>query len=192
IDVATNGVGVVLDTLKTKLAQPGTPLHESYQDIDKILKNLTITTNRMNRMLAASSGSIEGMLKNLESTTGTVEKNNAQIEKILSSTANFTGNLEKMELDKTLNETTETIKTLRSTLESSNKMIADLNQITAKVSEGDGSLAKLINDKELYNRLNAAINNADSLMTDLQEKPYRYMPLKSRKRVKKYDRQDGN
>jgi phospholipid/cholesterol/gamma-HCH transport system substrate-binding protein len=31
----------------------------------------------------------------------------------------------------------------------------------------------------------------DSLVSDFQAKPYRYMPLKSKRKVEKYDKQEG-
>lgn len=191
VDVATNGLGTMVDTITKKLGQPGTPLYESYQDIDEVLKNLTIMTNRMNRLIAASSGSLEGTLSNMQSITATIEQSNGQIADILGSAAAFTSNLEKVELDKTLKEAEATFAKLSSTLEATNKVMADVNQLTGKMSNGEGTIGKLLEDEELYNRLNKAVNRADSLMTNIQEKPYRFIPLKSRNRVKKYDKKDG-
>lgn len=190
MDVATEGLGAAFDTLSNKIAKPGTPLYESYQDIDKVLKNLTVMTDRMNRLLSASSGSIEGMLASLNTTTTTLEQNNEQISRILTSTANFTTSLEKVELETTLKEAEATFQELQATLETTNAAMTDINKLTTKVSNGEGTIGKLMEDEELYNRLNQAVIQAEVLMTDLQEKPYRYMPLKSRKRVMKYDEKD--
>ena len=191
MDVATDGIGTAFDTLSRKLGQPGTPIYESYQKMDQVLANLQVTTARMNRLLASSSGAIESTLANLNSTSGTIERNNEQISRILGSTANFTSTLEQIELEKTLEQTNLTIQQLRQTLETSNGAIADINEITAKINNSEGTLGKLIEDETLYIRLTNAANQADSLLTDFQDRPYRYIPLKSRNRIKKYDKKDG-
>lgn len=191
VDVASNGAGEIIDTLTNKLAQPGTPLYESYQDIDKVLKNLTVMTNRLNRMLSTSSGSIETILSSLSTTTSTIQKNNEEISRILTSTANFTSTLEQVELAKTSAEANQAIQTLKTTLETSNKALEDINKITTQINSGDGTLTRLIQDDELYDQLSSAATTVDSLLSDLQNKPYRYIPLKSRKRVQKYDQKDN-
>ena len=49
----------------------------------------------------------------------------------------------------------------------------------------------MLKDEELYNNLNDMSKRIDSLVNDFKLKPYRYMPLKSRRKVQKYDAQDG-
>jgi len=43
----------------------------------------------------------------------------------------------------------------------------------------------------LFNDISGLSSKADSLMTDIQARPYRYLPLKSRAKVKKFDRLDA-
>jgi phospholipid/cholesterol/gamma-HCH transport system substrate-binding protein len=59
-----------------------------------------------------------------------------------------------------------------------------------KVNSGEGTLGKLLTDDKIYQRLNSATLAADTLFNDFQERPYRYVPFKSRKRVLKHDRKD--
>jgi phospholipid/cholesterol/gamma-HCH transport system substrate-binding protein len=61
----------------------------------------------------------------------------------------------------------------------------------SSVKDGKGTLGKLMTDDAIYERLNRASLAADTLLTDLQERPYRYVPFKSRKRVLKFDRKDA-
>lgn len=191
VNVLTDGIGEAYDTLSNKIAQPGSPLNESYKDLDKILANLVVSTNQLNRLLTGSTvASLEGMMQNLNSTTAVLEANNEQISKILASTAAFTGNLETIDMEGTLKATEAAIAELKTTLQTTNKAMTDINQITSKINNSEGTLGKLIEDEELYNRLNSATKKAENLMTDIQEKPYRYLPLKSRNRVKKYDEKD--
>jgi phospholipid/cholesterol/gamma-HCH transport system substrate-binding protein len=48
---------------------------------------------------------------------------------------------------------------------------ATMNKITSK----DGTIGALINDKELYNKLNDAVLSAEILMDDIRVHPKRYL-----------------
>jgi len=49
----------------------------------------------------------------------------------------------------------------------------------------------LLKDEKLYYNLNDLSRQTDSLFNDIQDRPYRYIPFKGKKKVKKYDRQDA-
>jgi phospholipid/cholesterol/gamma-HCH transport system substrate-binding protein len=53
----------------------------------------------------------------------------------------------------------------------------DLETITARVKNGDGSMGRLINDQELYDRLNKSVEALDALVTDIRQNPGRYVKL---------------
>jgi phospholipid/cholesterol/gamma-HCH transport system substrate-binding protein len=57
------------------------------------------------------------------------------------------------------------------------------------VNAGEGSLGKLIKEDELVTGIQDLSKHLDSLLSDLQARPYRYIPLKSRKKTEKIDRQ---
>ena len=65
-----------------------------------------------------------------------------------------------------------------------------IDELVTQLKAGEGTLGMLLQDDGLYTNLNALSFSLDSLMTDIQEKPYRYVPLKSRRKVEKFDRQD--
>jgi len=50
-----------------------------------------------------------------------------------------------------------------------------LDAILAKVDTGSGTTGKLVNDPTLYNDLHAVLTRLDSLTTDLQHNPKRYI-----------------
>jgi hypothetical protein len=57
---------------------------------------------------------------------------------------------------------------------------------------GKGTLGRLLKSDSLYNEISKFSNSADSLSKDLKKRPYRYIPLKGRKRVLRYDKQDAS
>lgn len=53
--------------------------------------------------------------------------------------------------------------------------IANLNLMTDKINNGEGSLGMLLNDKALYVNLNSTAASADKLLIDLKQSPKRYV-----------------
>ena len=51
----------------------------------------------------------------------------------------------------------------------------NLKQITATLQTSDSSLGMLVNDPALYNSLNSTVASLDSLITDVKERPKRYL-----------------
>ena len=90
-----------------------------------------------------------------------------------------------------MQEINQTVRTLRGTLEEADGAVASLNTVMQDVTDGKGTLGKLLTSDELYQRLDAATAEADTLFSDFQERPYRYVPFKSRRRVLKHDRKDA-
>jgi phospholipid/cholesterol/gamma-HCH transport system substrate-binding protein len=53
----------------------------------------------------------------------------------------------------------------------------DLEAITARVKAGDGTMGKLVSDKELYDKLNTTVEALDALVSDIRQNPGRYVKL---------------
>jgi phospholipid/cholesterol/gamma-HCH transport system substrate-binding protein len=64
---------------------------------------------------------------------------------------------------------------LRATLDTLGMSISQLNVIMAKLSDGEGSAAKLLDDPALYDSLATAAGNLATLLQDLEANPGRYV-----------------
>jgi phospholipid/cholesterol/gamma-HCH transport system substrate-binding protein len=64
-----------------------------------------------------------------------------------------------------LNETIEEVYTL----------IDNIKEATAQLNKTDNTAGKLLNDEELYDRINGAIVSLDSLLIDIRQNPKRYI-----------------
>lgn len=73
----------------------------------------------------------------------------------------FTGDLNKLELDRTL--------------ESVNTTLANVQDMTEKLNQRDNTLGLLLNDDSLYVNLNKTAVNASVLLEDLKAHPKRYV-----------------
>ena len=49
--------------------------------------------------------------------------------------------------------------------------------IAGKVDHGDGTLAKLVNDKKLYDDVNASVQSLKTLVEDIKAHPRKYISL---------------
>ena len=120
--------------------------------------------------------SVENSLKSIERTTVDLAESSSSLKKIVQNdipkviqnvhvlTDDFmavSGNLKQIDFAATMDRVDVTIK--------------DLNQITRKVNDSEGSLGLLLNDKNLYMNLVNASNSADELLIDLRHSPKRYV-----------------
>ncbi len=183
----------IVDSLKAGLTDPNAndDISKSIRDIAIVLENLKATTANMNRIMAANAQPLNDVLKNAESFSGNLNESNQNIKGIMQNTDSLTANLRDLELEKTLNSTNEAIASLKNTMTSADEAVGKLTQILDKVNRGEGALGKLLTDATVIDKFSSMAVRLDSVMTDFQERPYRYMPLKSRRKVKKLDRLDA-
>lgn len=192
MDVIREGLTAILDTLSKQLGGEGgdSPLAKSMEDVRATLANLNSATGQLDALMAGSSGSIKSSLAHLSSITGNLRDNNDNISSILGNTDSLSRQLLAADIEATVKEIQTAISQLKTTLSSANTALSGMTTAVDKINQGEGSLGKLIQDDELYEQLNALSQQFDSLASDIQDRPYRYIPLKGRKKVKKYDRLD--
>lgn len=182
MDELNKGLNVLLDTLSYRLSQ-SEELNGSVQDVRVILTNLRSTTGQLDRVMAGSSGAIQGSLKNIESITGNLKESNAQIKSILANVDALSSDLKDADVKKLVNETKVTMEKLQSTLASSDKAISDLSVLLKNVNNGEGAVGMLLNDKEFSENLQLTFKNLDLLLRDVRLHPERYRRILSKKKM---------
>lgn len=188
------GLLEVLDSLDKRLLDPDSdsPLAKSIRDLQGTMANLNSATGRVDNLLRKSSDNIDGSLANLNTFTGALAEKQEAIAGIIDNANTLSKDLADAELKQTMLEAQEAITQLKAAIETADGALAGVSEVVSKINNGEGSLGKLLQDEKLYNNLNGMSRRADSLITDIQERPYRYVPLKGRKRVQRYDRLDEN
>ena len=135
--------------------------------IDSILTGLQILVN--NTALTQTLSNLENTTKQLESSSirlNTFLKNDVpEISSNLIATTSgfsaFSNNLNKLDLEQTIN--------------SLNATVENLNSLALKLNSEDNSLGLLLNDSLLYNNLNRTLDNASGLLLDVKQNPKRYV-----------------
>ena len=194
----SENVDVAVDNLNKKLADPdpNNLIGQTVQDLRATSANLKAATSRLNSLLG--SRQISSILTNLNNITDSIEASGGSIKGMLDNTAAFTSQLKDIRLDSTmdnanamLRQTQQTVAELETTLKTANLAVGELAALIAKVKNGEGTIGKLIADEGLYNKLLETTNQINGFIQDVEARPYRYIPLKSRKKVEKYDAKDA-
>ena len=192
-DGLKKNVRPVVDSLKASLTDPNSDddISKSIRDIAIVLENLKATTANMNKLMAANAQPINGVLKNAETFSGNLNESNQNIKGIMQNADSLTGNLANLELEKTLNSTNEAIASLKNTMTSADEAVGKMTELLDKINKGEGAIGKLMTDATVIDQFSSMAVRLDSVLTDFQDRPYRYIPLKSRRKVKKLDRLDA-
>lgn len=176
-------------------------LSELLASAQPITDNLSITIRRINEILLGLQGSgekINTTLDELNGTLGGVNRLIAQNEaSITLAIAEFSQTMVEVKeriasLDPIINKSGETLDKinaleLEQTLQEVSTLLATMNETVESINKGEGTVGKIMTDDELYNNLNQAMIDLDSLLVHFNQYPKHFMaPLgKSHKKVQK-------
>ncbi|MEZ4983801.1 MAG: MlaD family protein [Saprospiraceae bacterium] len=188
-----NGMRGIIDTLNSALLSEEStgPLAESVRDMQQTMYNLKASTGQLNTMLQRTSPQLERSLANVADLTATLEEQRGNIASILVNADSLSQQMVDANLGEAVDSAKKTLAQLNEAITAAKSALGGVDELVGQIKQGDGTLGLLIQDQELYHNLSALTYSLDSLMADFQDKPYRYMPLKSRRKVQKYDAQDG-
>lgn len=182
----------LLDTLNQQVLSEDSdgPLANSIRDMEATMSNLKNATGQLNGLMYQSKDDITSSLNSVEKITANLEDNNEQIGSILANTDAFTEQLSEVDIKQMIEQLSASVSALNSTIEKADQTFAGINKVVKGLENGEGTLGMLLQDPELYNELSQLSAKTDSLMSDLQDRPYRYLPLKRRKQIQRYDAKD--
>lgn len=157
--------------LDSVLSAVNTALDDEFQrDFKNSLHSISISLNNMERITSDVEGlmgsekvRLARIMQNLESITNNFKNNNDKINNILANLDNLSNDLSKTEI--------------KATIENANKAMKDVQAITSKINNGEGSIGLLLHDDQLYNNLNSASGQLDTLLKDVKERPGHYIRL---------------
>ena len=160
--------GYIDDGIMTALTSEVMP---RIQTIIPQLDSLIVSLNEI-----AENKTIESSLANINEMTGNLKKASVGINRIvdkdvpelctnmnslLSDFSKVSGNLSKVDFDKTVTQL--------------NTTLSGVQTMVDRVNRGEGTLGLLMKDPGLYNNLNTTVSSANELLVDLKANPKRYV-----------------
>jgi len=190
----SKGLEGTVDNLENIIKDPNNPIGKSLSDLQATLANMRTTTNLVNKQLR-QNGKVDEILDNVNGLTASIDKQ--QIQSMVGNANSFTGKMNDVDFkglsnntEKTMEDAQAAIVKLTETMNKAEGTINSLNTLLAKVNDGKGTLGKIIHDDALYDEIKEAAKSTNILMTDLQQRPQRYFPFKSSRKVKRIDRKN--
>lgn len=135
----------ILTSVNALLSNPA--IVHSMQNVETVTGDLTVTTRRLNGLLATLEGRVPGMMTRTDS--------------ILDNANTLTKNLSSVDVAATVAHVDETL--------------ANVEKFTEQLNNNQGTLGLLMRDPSLYNNLTSTMRSADSLLIDLKAHPKRYV-----------------
>lgn len=181
--------GVIGDELTKTINQLGSEggegaINKTILELQATMENMSKLTATTNSILNSSAKNISQTMANMSAITSNLAQNNAQITEMLSNFNAISTQLKNANVGNTvasstatIESTQKTIEQLQGTLKKADKAMTNLDNLLAKASSGDGTLAKLLNDKQLYTNLESTSNNLSLLLQDLRLNPSRYVKV---------------
>ncbi len=164
LDAVSKALGPLQNKLTTTLSSVDTLLlgfneilnEDSKVNLRSTIKNLDATMNSLN----GASTKLNTLLANNSSK---LDRTFTNLDDMAANFSTLSDSLAQLEIGR-----------LVSDLE---KVVNGFDDIVAKIDNGEGSMGKLINDKELYDNLEGASKQLELLLQDLKLNPKRYVNI---------------
>jgi len=129
-------------------------------NISEIIRNLKETTNSLNKLLNAESGTLATTLDNANSITNNLKKNNDSITATISSIKKAADKFSGLEV--------------QPTIDSLQASINEFKNILNKLNTNEGTLGLLMKDRAVYDQLKNLLLGIEILFDDIRVNPKRY------------------
>ena len=137
----------ILMSVNTLMADPA--IAHTLHNVNRISSDLTTSTRQLNTLMANFNRQMPSLM--------------TKADGVLDNTQQLTQNLSAIDLNTTMQKVDRTL--------------ANVEAVTQKLNQPNGSAGLLMNDPTLYNRVNGTLNSAEQLLNDLREHPKRYINI---------------
>ncbi|MBI4819008.1 MAG: MCE family protein [Deltaproteobacteria bacterium] len=118
--------------------------------LERILENVERFTRDLSQISEGREQDIAAILKDTREIAASLKRTSKNVEQIIA------GQDEE--------EITETVKSLRQTLDSTNEAVERLASVARKVDEGEGTVGALVNDRSIHDGVEDAVDGVNSVL----------------------------
>lgn len=154
----------IVDKLDSTLIRVNYILGTFVKDTSKVsnaMASLEQSTITVESIVEENRQDLGATITNLKELTETLTDANQGIGPLMTKLNNLADSLNHLELQATMDQL--------------NKTTQNLQELTAKINQGEGNLGRLLNEDSVYVNLNNTIADLDKLLIDLRENPGRYV-----------------
>lgn len=128
-------------------------LASSFKNLDETFVLMSESMKELNKLVVTNEKNISNSIKNFESITGNISDNNESIENILKKMSSISDSVSSKDIG---------------------DIIKNLNNITNKISFGQGNLGLLNSDDQLYRNIEKTTNDISILVEEIKKDPKKY------------------
>lgn len=128
-------------------------LASSFKNLDETFILMSESMKELNKLVVTNEKNISNSIKNFESITGNISDNNESIENILKKMSSISDSVSSKDIG---------------------DIIKNLNNITNKISAGQGNLGLLNSDDQLYRNIEKTTNDISILVEEIKKDPKKY------------------
>jgi phospholipid/cholesterol/gamma-HCH transport system substrate-binding protein len=179
-DIAVSGdllQGEIEESLFTSIGERLNPLQQKIESVivradtlfsglNKVLNEKTI--DEINGSVSDLGATIAAIRKTIVSVNAMVLDNQQNLKHTLENTKNITENFSKV---------SDSINAIDfgKIINKADEAVSNFNEMSKKINSGEGTIGQLINDKRMYDNLEAATRELEQLLRDIKLHPKRYM-----------------
>lgn len=152
-------VDSLLVNLNTIVADPA--LKTSVSNLEGISNNILTASDGLDRLM---NRQVPSIINNANGIVTNFNQVMYRVDTISGNLVLLTDQLNRMPLSQTV--------------EGLNSTVSNLESFSAQLKNQNSTLGKLMNDPELYNRINNVAASVDSLIVDIKRNPKRYISIK--------------
>ena len=128
-------------------------LASSFKNLDETFILMSESMKELNKLVVTNEKNISNSIKNFESITGNISDNNESIENILKKMSSISDSVSSKDIG---------------------DIIKNLNNITNKITAGQGNLGLLNSDDQLYRNIEKTTNDISILVEEIKKDPKKY------------------
>jgi phospholipid/cholesterol/gamma-HCH transport system substrate-binding protein len=179
-DIAVSGdllQGEIEESLFTSIGERLNPLQQKIESVivradtlfsglNKVLNKKTI--DEINVSVSDLGATIAAIRKTILSVNAMVVDNQQNLKYTLENTKNITENFSKV---------SDSINAIDfgGIINKTEEAVSNFNEMSKKINSGEGTIGQLINDKRMYDNLEAATRELEQLLRDIKLHPKRYI-----------------
>jgi len=138
-------------------------LRSMIANLNTATASFAVSAASLQQILNTQTGALVASLENVKKITASLAANDQNLDSILRNTKTFSATLAGMDL--------------RRTVDTLNAVMSEFKTAADKINSKEGSLGLLLNDKKLYDNLQATSGKLNILLDDIRVHPHRYVNI---------------